>query len=60
MNSTLNLTNMKQHPETAWDLIGHDPQLRCELTEIETHTPDERLIELLIEFFTRLDRLHPN
>lgn len=48
---------MIHQTDLGWELIEQDPLLRLELSSIEQHTADEKMVAELLEFFTRIDRM---
>jgi hypothetical protein len=49
---------MESDMDLAWDLIGHDPLLRVELSIIEQYAAsDDEMVAQLLEFFTKIERM---
>jgi hypothetical protein len=48
---------MKPDVDLGWKLIEHDPMLRQELSCIEQHSIDDEMIDELMEFYARIERM---
>jgi hypothetical protein len=47
---------MERDTDLGWELIGHDPLLRLELSTIERQAEsDEEIVTELMRFFARID-----
>ncbi|MFA5815510.1 MAG: hypothetical protein WC865_07810 [Bacteroidales bacterium] len=48
---------MKRDTDLGWELIEHDPMLRLELNSIEQHTTNDAMVDSLMEFYARIERM---
>lgn len=49
---------MKRNTNPVWELIGHDPLFRVELSAIERQSSsDDELVDSLIGFYARIERM---